>query len=156
VTTANSKIDAITSLVNVDIEGLPLGVNAVEMNDDGVPSISDPPRRSRLSYIVQGLPFFSAVNPIEDQTAAICQVWAEVGLLPYTVQSPTKRGAILAILQSSRTLPTARFLVQGGQKIILFSETRKEGHVTPEDIVWQTLTVLREARPFLSILAEYL
>jgi hypothetical protein len=154
-TVASTKLEAISSLANVNVDSLPLGVNAIDINADGVPSIAEPPRPSRLRYVVHGLPFYAAVSPTEDD-GATCQVWAEVGVLPYTVQSPAKRGAILAVLQSTRTLPTAKLLVQGGQKIILFSESRKSERFTPEDIIFQTVTVLQEARPFLAILAEYL
>lgn len=149
-----TRLEAIRSLAEVDLERLPLGINAVEFNDDGVPSISHPPKPSRLRFVVHGIPFYAAVSP--DGQTSTCQVWAEVGHLPFTVQSPAKRSAILAILQSTRSLPNARFAVQGGQKIILFSETRAEGSITPEDIVFQTVTLIQEARPFLDLLGEHL
>jgi hypothetical protein len=154
-TPASTRLEAISSLANVNVASLPLGVNAIEINEDGVPCIAEPPQPSRLRYVVHGLPFYAAVSP-EGDDGVTCQVWAEVGVLPFTVQSPAKRAAILTVLQSSKSLPTAKLLVQGGQKIILFSETRKSERFTPEDIIFQTVTILQEARPFLAILAEYL
>lgn len=152
--TLSTRLEAMSSLAEVDLDQLPLGVNSIELNPDGVPSISHPPRPSRLRFVVKGLPFYAAVSPSGEEST--CQVWAEVGHLPFTAQSPAKRAAILGVLQSTQNLPNAHFVVQGGQKIILFSEYKSEGRITPEDIVYQTVGLIQEARPFLRLMAEYL
>jgi hypothetical protein len=149
-----TRLDAMSSLAEVDLDQLPLGVNSIELNEDGVPSIAHPPKPSRLRFVIKGIPFYAAVSPADG--VPVCQVWAEVGHLPYTAQSPAKRAAILAVLQGTNGLPNARFVVQGGQKIILFSEWRGEDRITPEDIVYQTTTLMQEARPFLRLLGEHL
>ena len=152
--TVSTKLEAIRSLAEVDLDSLPLGIAAIETGSDGVPSISHPPKPSRLRFVVQGLPFYAAVVP--DDGGSNSQVWAEVGYLPFTVQSPAKRGAMLAILHSAQILPNALFVVQGGHKILLYSEVRTEKRITPEDIIHQTVVLLGEARPFLKLLGEYL
>jgi len=152
--TLSTRLEAIGSLAKVDLDLMPLGINAIETNDDGVPVLATPPRPSKLRFVVGGLPFHAAVSP--NGEGAICQVWADVGNLPFTAQSPTKRAAMLAVLQSATTLPFARFAVEAGQRIILFSEDRTDGPATPEDIIHQTVRLMGEAKPFLQLLGEYL
>jgi len=151
---SSTRLEAIGSLAKVDLDRMPLGINAVETNEDGIPSLATPPKPSKLRFIVGGLPFNAAVSPNGD--GAICQVWADVGNLPFTVQSPAKRAAMLAVLQSAAALPFARFAVEAGQRIILFCEDRTEGPATPEDIIHQTVKLMGEAKPFLQLLGEFL
>ncbi|MGQ9368610.1 hypothetical protein [Azospirillum sp. ST 5-10] len=157
----SARLDAIPSLAEVARASLPLGVNAVVMTPEGVLGIARPPRPSRLNFFVEGLPFHAAVSPDErDGTeGAVCQIWAEVGHIPYSAQSPDRRRRLLEVLRAIQAVPDlqrARFLVQEGQKILLFSETRVDGHVTPEDLIHETVLLIQEARPFLRILGDHL
>lgn len=149
-----ARLDAIHSLAEVAPESLPIGMNAIFMTPEGVLGIAKPPRSSRLRFVVDGLPFNAAVSP--DGEEAVCQIWAEVGHIPYTAQSPDRRRNLLSVLGGIGDLKHARFVVQEGQKILLFSESRIEGHVRPEDLAHQTMLMVQEARPFLRLLAEYL
>ncbi|WP_029010198.1 hypothetical protein [Azospirillum halopraeferens] len=157
-----ARLDAIPSLAEVAAASLPLGVNAVFTTPEGVLGIARPPRPSRLNFIVDGLPFHAAVSPEEGadgRDGAVCQIWAEVGHIPYSAQSPERRRRLLEALraiQAVEGLQRARFLVQEGQKILLFSETRVDGHVTPEGLIHETVLLVQEARPFLRILADYI
>lgn len=150
----STRLEAIGSLATVDLDRMPLGINAIVTNEDGVPSLSTPPRPSKLRFVIRGIPFQAAVSPEGD--GAVCQVWAEVGSLPFTAQSPAKRAAILAILLSATALPFARFVLQPDQRILLCCEDRTSGPATPEDIIHQTVRLLGEAGPFLDLLREYL
>ncbi|HYG90535.1 MAG TPA: hypothetical protein VD978_30245 [Azospirillum sp.] len=148
-----SRLDALRSLAQVAQGALPIGLNAVVLTPDGVPFIARPPQPSKLSFVVDGLPFHAAVSP--DGDGAVCQIWAEVGHIPYTAQAPDRRRRLLAILRGIPKLERARFVVQE-QKILLVSETRQEGVVTAEDLIHETVLLLQEARPFLRLLAEWL
>lgn len=150
----STRLEEIGSLAKVDVDLMPLGINAIETNDEGVPILTTPPKPSKLRFVVGGLPFHAAISP--EGEGAACQVWADVGNLPFTAQSPAKRAALLAIIQSTLSLPFARFAVEAGQRIILFSEDRTTGPATPEDIIHQTVRLMGEARPFLRLLGEYL
>lgn len=150
-----ARLDALQSLAEVAQAALPLGMNSIVMTADGVLGVSRPPRPARLHFIVDELPFSVAVSP-EGDAGAVCQIYAEVGHIPFSAQAPERRRRILDILRGvqARPLPTARFVVQQGQKILLFSETRLSGHVTPEHLAWQTAVMMQEARPFLRMLAD--
>lgn len=152
-----ARLEALQSLAEVAKSALPLGMNSVVMTADGVLGVSRPPRPARLHFIADGMPFSAAVSPEGDE-GSICQIYAEVGHIPFSAQAPERRRRLLDVLRGvqAQPLPNARFVVQQGQKILLFSESKLSGHVTPEHLAWQTAVALQEARPFLRMLAEYL
>ncbi|CAO3401064.1 hypothetical protein [Azospirillum palustre] len=151
-------LKTIQSLAEVPDGALPINPGSIEMTPEGVLGIARPPRPCKLTFMADGLPFNVAVRheEPEDGGGSICQIWADVGHVPYTAQAPERRRALLAVLRGIEGLPHVRFIVQGGQKIILFSEIRLEHHASPEDLFHQTILVLQEARPFLRLLGEYL
>lgn len=151
-------LKTIQSLAEVQDGALPINPGSIEMTPEGVLGIARPPRPCKLTFMADGLPFNVAVRheSAEEGGGSICQIWADVGHVPYTAQAPERRRALLAVLRGIEGLPHVRFIVQGGQKIILFSEIRLEHHASPEDLFHQTILVLQEARPFLRLLGEYL
>lgn len=151
----SARLDAVQSLAEVAQSALPLGLNAIFMTPEGVLGIAKPPRPSRLHFVVDGLPFHVSVSP-DGENGAICQVWAEVGHIPYTAQAPERRRNLLNLLRGMQDLKRARFIVQEGHKILLFTEDRIDGHMTMDDLVYETVLLIQEARPFLRLLGEYL
>ena len=151
-------LKTIQSLAEVPDGALPINPGSIEVTPEGVLGIDKPPRPCKLTFMADGLPFNVAVRheSAEEGGGSICQIWADVGHVPYTAQAPERRRALLAVLRGIEGLPHVRFIVQGGQKIILFSEIRLEHHASPEDLFHQTTLVLQEARPFLRLLGEYL
>ncbi len=147
-----ARLDTLRALAQVAEGALPLGLNAVTITADGVPSIR-PPQPVKLNFFADGLPFHAAVSP--DGDGAVCQIWAEVGHIPYTAQGPERRRRLLAILRGMPKLERARFVVQD-QKILLAAETRHDGPVTAEDLIYETVLLVQEARPFLRMLGEWL
>ena len=148
-----ARLDALRSLAQVAAGALPLGLNAVTLTADGVPCIARPPQPTKLNFVADGLPFHAAVSPDGDGT--VCQIWAEVGHIPYTAQAPERRRRLLAILRGMPKLERARFVVQE-QKILLVAETRHDGAVSAEDLIHETGLLIQEARPFLRMLGEWL
>ncbi len=146
------RLEAIQSLAEVARTALPLGINAVFTGSDGILAVSRPPRPSRLKFFVEDLQFNIAVSPNESES--VCQIWAEVGYVPYTVESPQRRRTILSILRATKGLPRARFAVENGQKILLIADSRCVGTVTAEDLIYEAVQVIQEARPFLRLIAE--
>jgi hypothetical protein len=133
---------------------LPLSASAIFMTPEGVLGIAKPPRPSELKFTVDGLTFNVAVT--FDGAQSICQILADVGHIPFTAQSPERRRSLLNVIRGIQDMGHSKLLVQEGQKILLFSESRLDGHATPEDLIHQTVLVLQEVRPFLRILARYL
>ena len=148
------KLEAIQSLAEVAEGALPLGVNAIFKDADGLLAISRPPRPSRLKFFAEELAFNVAVSPEGGET--VCQIWAEVAYIPYTVESADRRRNALAVLRAAEGLPRARFVVEGGQKILLVADIHIDGPVTPERLIYEAVLLIQEARPYLRILAEEL
>ncbi len=142
------------SLAEVAQTALPFSPDSFVMTPEGVLGIAKPPRPARLHFVADDLPFNIAVS--FDGERSRSQIWAEVGHIPYTAQSPERRRQLLGILRAIQTLKHAKFLVQEGQKILLFSESQFSGQASPEDLIHQTILALQEARPFLRLLAPYL
>jgi hypothetical protein len=148
------KLEAIQSLAEVAHNALPLGLNSIYLTSDGLLAISRPPREARLRFSVDGLLFNVAVSPTE--TDSVCQMWAEIGYVPYTVESPVRRRQTLTVLRNATGLPHARFVIDNDQKILLVAELTTPGHLKPEDLIYELGLVLQEARPYLRLLAQTL
>lgn len=149
-----ARLQVMQSLADVSGTSLPLDPGTIFLTPEGVLGIAKPPRPAKLHFFADGLPFNVAVS--FDGESSICQVWAEIGHIPYTAQAPDRRRQLLAVLRAIQGLRHVQFLVQGGQKILLFSEQRLDGQATPEDLIHQTVLAIQEARPYLRILAPYL
>lgn len=149
-----ARLQAMSSLAEVAQTALPFSPDSFVMTPDGVLGVAKPPRPARLHFVAEGLPFSIAVG--FDGERSCSQVWAEVGHIPYTAQSPERRRSLLSILRGIQNLKHVKFLIQEGQKILLFSETTHDGHASPEDLIHQTVLAVQEARPFLRLLAPYL
>ena len=146
------KLEAIQSLAEVARTALPLGVNSIFVGTDGLLAISRPPRPSRLKFFAEELEFNVAVSP--DSGEAECQIWALCGYVPYTIESRERRRGVLVVLHASKGLPRARFVIENGQKILLVGNRRLPAPVTPEDLIYEAVQLIQEARPYLRLLAE--
>lgn len=149
-----ARLQAMPSLAEVAETALPFSPGSISMTPEGVLGIAKPPRPARLHFVAEGLPFSIAVS--FDGEKSCSQVWAEVGHIPYTAQSPERRRQLLAVLRAIENLKHVAFVVQEGQKILLFSEKTFDGQASPEDLIHQTVLAVQEARPFLKLLAPYL
>lgn len=147
-------LKTIQSLAEVPDGALPITPGSIVMTPEGVLGIAKPPKPCKLNFMADGLPFNVAVR--HEGEGSICQIWADVGHVPYTAQAPERRRTLLSLLRGIEGLKNVTFIVQGGQKIILFSEVTFEHHAAPEDLFHQTMLVLQEARPFLKLLGPYL
>ena len=148
------KLDAIQSLAEVARTALPLGVNAIFVDEDGILAVSQPPRPSKLKFFAEELYFNVAVSP--DDGSSQCQIWADLGFVPYTVESPERRSRVTTILRATQGLPRARFAVENGQKILLVADFRIPGSVTAEQLIFEAVLLIQEARPYLRLLAEFM
>lgn len=148
------RLEAIQSLAEVAPTAMPLGAHSIFVGADGLLAISRPPRPSKLTFFLDELRFHVAVSPDADMSS--CQIWAECGHVPYTVESPERRRGVLSVLRASQGLPRARFVVENGQKILLIADSRLPGPVTPELLIYEAVQLIQEARPYLRLLGEYM
>lgn len=148
------RLQAIVALAEVARTALPVGRNSIFVTSGGTLEIAAMPPPSRLHFTFEGLVFHVAVNPGENVTQ--CQIWAEVGHIPFTAQSPERRRDLLVIIGSTRGLARARFVISEGQKILVISETQVDGPITPEALFHEIVLLMQEARPYLRLLVDYL
>lgn len=134
--------------------GLPVGPGAVTRTEDGEYRVTRPGAASRHHFFVDGVLFRVAVTPEGDQT--LFQIWAEIGWMPYTIEAPEKRATLQAILRASQGLESARFVVDETQKIMVLGQSRVDGALTLDTLMYETVSFLQEARPFLKVFAHYL
>ncbi|CAK0769768.1 YbjN domain-containing protein [uncultured Gammaproteobacteria bacterium] len=154
-TTAH-RIESLTGLADLARTALPLGLGSISVNSDGVLGVSERPRESKLRFSVEGLLLHVLLLADDVGSGARCQVWAEVGHVPYTAQSSERRRGALAVLRGASDLSHARFVVESGQKILINRETHLPGPVVPEDLIMETVLLIQEVRPFLRLLLEFL
>lgn len=154
---AAARLDAIHALAEAARTAIPIGINSIVIDADGVPCISRAPQSASLRFVLDGLIFHVAISP-DDPTAGSCdcQIWSEAGIMPFTAQSPEKRQPLLAILRNSEGLPHVRFVLDATQRILLFSSCRLQVPVMPDDLIYHLVRMIQEARPYLRLLAQFL
>lgn len=150
----SQALQTVAKLARAAEKGLPIGPGAVRMDEAGDFSVTSPTTSSRHHFFLDGLMFHVSLTPEDNDT--IFQVWAEVGYLPFTIESPEKRVRLSRILRAAGNLTTARFVVDEKQKIMVLGQARVSGHVTLPDLMYEILQFLQEARPYLKVLGQYL
>lgn len=157
---AATRLEAIHALAEVSHVSLPLGMNAIELSPEGVPVISGPLKPTKLRFAVDGLLFNAAISPVDGddggQQGALCQIWADIAHVPYSVESSEKRRSLLTILRNTQDLPRAHFVLDENQKILVLTETRIAPPVTAEALMHEVVLLVQEIRPFLPLIARYL
>ncbi len=88
--------------------------------------------------------------------AALLTCSALVGYLPYTVEAATKREALGKILAATTDLRRARFSLDRQNYIHLSGEIALPPEPEDCDIALGLLSVIQEARPFLTLIARQL
>lgn len=134
--------------------GLPLGPGAVTMSDDGDVRVVREPVASRHHFFLDGLLFRVSLTP--DGGKTLFQIWAEVGYMPYTIESPEKRAKLTSILRAAAMLKQARFVVDEKQKILVLGQREVPGTLTLNDLMYETVLFVQEARPYLRVFGQYL
>ncbi|QJE72973.1 hypothetical protein HHL28_07625 [Aerophototrophica crusticola] len=148
-------LEMVAKLAREVEKGLPLGPGAVRVEEDGDVIVLRPAPPSRHHFYLDGLLFHVAITPKPDGTT-LFQIWAEVGYMPYTIESPEKRAKLQAILRSASWINGARFVVDEQQKILVLGQHEHPGSFTVNDLMWETVQFLQHARPYLRVLGQYL
>jgi len=141
-------------LAEVANVALPLQVGTVHITADGLLGLLETPRPSNQRFRLDDLIYHVALTPEEFGTRF--RIWAELGYVPYTAQSPEIRRDLQAILRATRELERACFVLDASQKIVVIGETISEEPMTVDSMVYEVLRFLQEARPFVRLLADYL
>lgn len=150
----SQALQTVAKLARAAEKGLPIGPGAVRMDDDGDVTVTSPTTASRHHFFLDGLMFHVSLTPETGDT--LLQIWAEVGYMPYTIQSPEKRVRLSKVLRAADHLRNARFVVDNKQMIMVLGQARVTGHVTLPDLIYEILQFVQEARPYLKVLGQYI
>jgi hypothetical protein len=134
--------------------GLPIGPGVVKVDDEGDISVDRQRRASRHHFYLNGLMFHVSLTPEGDET--LFRIWADVGYLPYTIQSPERRAKLQTVIRATAGLEHARFLVDENQKIIALGQKCVPGTLTMHDMMYETTLFLQNAQPYLGLIGKYL
>lgn len=150
----SQALETVAKLVHEVERGLPIAPGTLRMDDDGVVTVNRESVSSRHHFFLDGLMFHVSLMPRHDHT--VFQIWAEVGYLPYSIESPQKRARLMTVLRATSGLDRAKFIVDEKQKILVLGQVEVEGTMTLADLMYETVQFLQEARPFLRVLGECL
>ena len=142
------------ALADVAQAALPIRVGTVHINSDGLLGIAATPAPSAQQFVLDDLLFNISLAP--DGEGTRFRIWAEIGWVPYTAQSPQRRRDILTILRATQHLERACFVLDSGQKILVIGESHVEQHIDVSGVAYESVQFLQEVRPYLRILGEYL
>jgi hypothetical protein len=140
--------------VSVDENDFPLSVKGIALDAEGQLVIIPRPGMARIKFTADQVVYQATITPGEE--GAECLVTAELGFLPFTIESRERRATLLTILQGTRRLPRIKFAIANGQKICLTSTFHLSGRLTPYRVIYEMAQVAHEAGPFLRLLSEYL
>lgn len=112
------------------------------------------PKASDMTFTVEGVPFYAHTAP-EGDTAQFT-LWCTLGYLPYSVSSVENRHAMIMILESTRSLKTVKFGVDQHMKMVAKGEYTVPAPLTPVFPFPPIIEFMREARPFIKLIAEHL
>lgn len=135
--------------------GLPLGPGLVTVLDTGEVEVRREPVASRHHFFLDGLLFRVSLTP-QEGPSTLFQIWAEVGYLPYSIESPEKRQKLMTILRATMWLKFARFVVDDAQKIMVLGQRQVPGTLTLNDVMYETVQFVQEVRPYLRVFGRYL
>lgn len=150
----SQALQTVAKLARAAEKGLPIARGSVRMDEAGDVSVTSPTEMSEHHFFLDGLMFHVSLTPEGDQT--LFRIWADVGYLPFSIESPEKRFRLSRILRASAGLEKARFITDNNQKIIVLGQARVAGHLTLPDLIYETLQFLQEARPYLKVFGQYL
>jgi hypothetical protein len=142
------------ALAEVAQAALPLRVGTVHVTADGLLGIAATPKPSAQQFVLDDLLYNVSLTP--DGATTRFRIWAEIGWVPYSIQSPQRRRDILTILRASQHLERACFVLDSAQKILVIGESHVDEHLDISGVVYESLLFLQEVRPYLRILANYM
>jgi len=148
-------LHAVAKLAREVEAGLPVGRGVVTVSDTGDVNVRRPADPSRHHFFLDGLLFRVSLTPRDDGTTRF-QIWAEVGYLPYSIESPEKRARLLTILRATQWLEDARFVLDESQKILVLGQRDIQGHATLSDLMYELVQFLQQARPYLRVMGQYI
>lgn len=112
------------------------------------------PQVNHLQFILNGIPFQVSVTP-SDAGWHLC-IWATLGNLPYSAESPEKRHSLVYILNSAHFLSIAKLGVDQEMRIVIRGDFIVKSIDLPAFIFPPLVVFWQDARPFVDLIGSFL
>ncbi len=110
------------------------------------------PKASNIRFQVEGVFYQARYQP--DGEGVRLQIWAELGYLPFSLESAQRRRMLITILEGTAILKETQFGLTEKKQIIV-TRTFNVPNIQPPGFIFISLIAfLQEARPFLKLIAE--
>ncbi len=137
----------------VSTQRLPLDVGNLEVDSEGRLLARDSDRPLRFSFEFIDAPFQVEVTTGE---AALVKVTGDLGMLPYTIESPAARYWALRVIAASSGMKRGRLELDSNYAIRLRAEAPPPAQRTPVTILSTVTALLLDFKPCLELLSEVL
>lgn len=112
------------------------------------------PKASDMSFEVDGVTYHTRLIPHQNGEKIV--IWAELGILPYSVVDSAKRKNLITILEGARYLPTIKLGVDQHMRILVKGTYSVNHPPAPDYFFVPLIKLLQEVRPFLPLISENL
>ena len=132
---------------------LPLDMRNLEVDDEGRLLVRDDESPLRFSFEFAGAPFQAEVTAGD---APLVKLTGDLGVLPYTIESPAARRWALRVIAASSRLSRGRLELDSDYAIRLRAAAPPPARRNPVTIVSTVTALLLDFRPCLELLSEVL
>ena len=136
--------------------GIEPSLFSVSVQDDGTLAVLPLPRIVTLYCFVDDIHYNINITPDDMGDCGVIKIRGEVGIMPFTIESPDRRNAIRQIVQETSRYEYGKLSINKYQKIIASSETRINHAPHLTDIITAIVRLKATLRPFLKLIAEFL
>jgi len=131
----------------------PLNVGKLGVDDEGRLLVRDGDRPLRFSFEFAGAPFQAEVTTGE---TPMVKVTGDLGVLPYTIESPAARRWALRVIAASGRMKRGRLELEANHAIRLRAEAAPPARRDPVTIISTVTALLLDFKPCLELLSEVL
>jgi hypothetical protein len=120
---------------------------------DGAAHLRGLTDRGSLDFTFEFLGFEFAVHAETGESDGSLRIFANLGHLPYTAESPYLRVNMRAIVAAAASVLDGRLRIASDQRILLTDDRHFDDPLTPASLLANTTGMLIEARPYIELLA---
>lgn len=129
-------------------------VNSVSVAEDGALVVAMPAPPAHFGFRFDGLRYTVTVTPSLEGFRY--RLTATIGQVPFTVENRAARVTLLCLLGGCRQLDPLHFVIAGEQRLCLVAESEVGESPTADAVIFELVTLLHRARPYLGLLRNHL
>lgn len=112
------------------------------------------PQNGSLHFFVDDIAFEARHSQEKDSVRL--HIWATLGYLPFSVESPEKRRLIMRVMEATRSLRSVRFGLNAQNQIVVSGVFQVASIQPPQFIFVSLVAMLQEALPFIRLVGQCL